>query len=52
MLRRSRCVDGLDYLIDSKGALFRIELGCEPVDEFVDPMSGAKLDVETGEVLG
>lgn len=37
--------------IDSKGPLFHIEPDCDGADEFIDPLSGEKIDADTGEVL-
>lgn len=33
---------------DSKGLLFHIEPNCDGVDELDDPLSGVKIDADTG----
>lgn len=37
--------------VDSEGPLFHIEPDCDGVDELIDPLPGAKIDADTGEVL-
>ena len=53
-LRRIMASGGLSIgpRIDSRDPLFHLEPDSEAVDEFVDPLSGVKIDADTGEVLG